>query len=56
MLRTDFPFQGVFHCTKNGLVMTEIANDTNIEEVKGMTGCEIKVAKDLRPMASMVIE
>ncbi|XP_059096457.1 succinyl-CoA:3-ketoacid coenzyme A transferase 1, mitochondrial-like [Tigriopus californicus] len=47
--------KAIFQCTKNGLVMTEIADDTNIEEVKGMTGCDIKVAKDLRLMGSAVI-
>ncbi|GFN94096.1 succinyl-coa:3-ketoacid-coenzyme a transferase 1, mitochondrial [Plakobranchus ocellatus] len=43
---------GVFEISKEtGIVMTEIADGCSVEDVKKATGCELKVAEDLKPMA-----
>ncbi len=41
---------GVFQFTKDGPVLTEIASDTTLEDVKRLTGAKFKVAEVLKKM------
>lgn len=43
--------QGVFEVDKeSGLTLIEIAEDVQIEDIIGSTGCEFNIAEDLKPM------
>jgi acyl CoA:acetate/3-ketoacid CoA transferase beta subunit len=41
----------VIEVVREGLLLKEIAPDTNLDAVKKATGTELLVAKDLKPMA-----
>ena len=37
-----------FHPVTRQMTLTEIAEDTSIEEIKANTGCEFEIAEDLK--------
>lgn len=50
----NFSIQAVFDVDKeNGLTLTEIAENSTIEEIITSTGCEFEVSPDLKKMGQI---